>query len=164
MFADWELDLRPLESGSADIFSAPDPMADINLTRFDGRVHQLGSTPAGHYTIGILTSPRYTLQWNGYSVSDSCIEVFAPGDEYDSVGPGGFSALTVSVAQEILDCLAEDLGVESLSSLTGARHWYGEPLTHRSGAAQGQHPVAPVRGGKQRADRRHGNGPASDTG
>ena len=131
ILSDWDLDLRPLESGSAEIASAATEIADINLTSFSGKVHQVGATPAGHYTIGILITPDYPLRWNGYEVDCNRIEVFAPGEEYDSIGPGGFSALTVTVAEDTLDSLAETLGVAALRTRTNGQHWYGQPSPER---------------------------------
>lgn len=125
--SDWDLEFCALEDGGAEIWGSEYGTAAINWAGFQGRVHQLGSTPADHYTIGIVTKPDYRLQWNGCEVDSRNVEVFSTGDEFDSTGPGGFGALTISVDERYLDGLAIKLRLPPLHELTGGNHWIGQP-------------------------------------
>ncbi len=125
--AGWDLALRPQERGGATVYADASPGIMLNWVGFEGRVHQVGAPPGDCYTIGILTTRNYALQWNGRQVSADNMEVFAPGQEYESSGPGGFGAFTLSIERSRLDGMAEQLGLSPLSELTGNAPWIGAP-------------------------------------
>ncbi len=124
----WTLDLRPLDHGGATLQSISTPGIRLDKVSFDVPVHQLGEPPESAYTIGLLCEGDYELRWNGSLVTGDALEVFAPGERFDSTGPAGFAAFTLSVEQSWLDGLAAQLGFRALTEVTR-----GEPRVCRIG-------------------------------
>ena len=114
----WDIDFRQLDRGPLDAELLPVGVGPVVLmqARFSRRFDQRGGAPPGLRTFA-LAEERVDVEWCGHAVSDANLNTFSRGGEFRAVSPPGFGVHTVSVAEELLDDVAQRLGLAARSQL-----------------------------------------------
>ena len=114
----WDFDFRQLDRGplEADLLQVGVGPVVVMQARFNRRFDQRGGAPPGLRTFA-LAEERVDVEWCGHSVSDANVNTFSRGGEFHAVSPPGFGVHTVSVADEVLDGVAQTLGLGALPQL-----------------------------------------------
>jgi AraC family ethanolamine operon transcriptional activator len=112
----WDLDFRLLGNGGfvgrAKQLISRDVL--IGYARFQRSLNQVGSTPPGYRTFGILGEGCSGFWWRGHQVSNHDLLVFPPSNELRSASTEDFEVFTVSVRTTYLEQLAEVLELHGL--------------------------------------------------
>jgi AraC family ethanolamine operon transcriptional activator len=114
----WDFDFRQLDRGplDAELLQLGVGPVVVMRARFNRRFDQRGGAPPGLRTFA-LAEERVDVEWCGHSVSDANLNTFSRGGEFHAVSPPGFAVHTVSVAEELLDDVAQTLGLASVPQL-----------------------------------------------
>jgi len=115
----YDLDFRQLDAGRlaghvSQIYDGQSMIAHIRLNR---RVHQLGQTPPGMLTFGLL-APNVSVRWHGRDVDGKTLLVFA--GEIDAVSAPGFEGHTFSFSEQRLFDVSQLTGFTDGQNLFGA--------------------------------------------
>lgn len=107
-------------------------LLEISMSR---SVHQLGVAPSGTLTIGIPLSPA-AFSWRRADVQEPAFCPFGNARDFDVHCPTAFRALTLSMAEDELVALADQLGLDLADALRRS----DLPMRHRD--RQDPHVVA----------------------
>lgn len=104
----WDLDWRQLDRGrlNANLIRVAGLGASIFHVAFDRSFLQLGGSPPGMLTFGLLGESVGEIGWYGGRAAANNLLVFKSGGEYESVSRPDFSAHTLSFSEEHLDRVA----------------------------------------------------------
>jgi len=113
----WDLDFRPLQlsrySGQVGhIVQLRVGPFEIGHARFRVPLNQRGTPPARCYTFGILETGMRELYWRGRHVDSETIIVFPQGSELTSLSGPDFNIHTFSLAETVIELLADRLGLK----------------------------------------------------
>jgi AraC family ethanolamine operon transcriptional activator len=116
---DWDLGFRQLTPGSleASLSVIIQPPAHIMRSRFNQRFHQLGSTPPGMRTFGILEQGIGGVHWYGRDITDSTLLSFHPTSGFEALSQADFHCYTLSFTEAQLARISEALGFPEIDDL-----------------------------------------------
>ena len=114
----WNIELSKLDTGPfhGKIFQLISSDFLIGRGKFNGRLKQLGHPPVGFRTFTIPARPDFWMYWRGWDVDGYNLMAFPFGSEIDTVSDPRFDIYTVSVWEETLFSLAEQLGFRGLET------------------------------------------------
>ena len=109
----WDFDWRQLDRGplSARLLQVATPSMLMSKFRCNRKFHQLGISPPGMRTFGIVDVHSSPLDWRGREGSNNQIVVFPVSDSYDCVSHPEFHANGVSIPEDRIRSAAETLGL-----------------------------------------------------
>jgi AraC-like DNA-binding protein len=119
----WDLDFRQLDGGTFEgdmtqIVSGP---TRVVRGRFNRKLTQFGSPPTRHWTFGIPAEPGVAFRSRGYEVNDHHLLVFPQGGEMDGLSFPGFHIFAVSIADEMIVRLCDQLGLPPFEEIVRNR-------------------------------------------
>ncbi|MBB4303700.1 AraC-like DNA-binding protein [Rhodobium orientis] len=116
---DWKLEVVPLEMGVGinRLLQARGQVAGFDAVRFEKRLHQIGVAPKGVFTFGFSTNPDQTLYWCGREVSGAEVTIHRSGNDWEGVTRGPLDRIAVSIGRDLIETMAEDLGVPQVVDL-----------------------------------------------
>jgi len=136
----WDIDFRQISRGllQGDITQWGSARVQLAWARLRGRVHQMGSTPAGYRTFAIPATRDIRLFWRGHDIGPDQIMVFPRSRELDCASHPDFDMLTISVKEDDLEaamhrlrlprfdrCLAgQEVVTCEAERLSRARSWF----------------------------------------
>jgi AraC-like DNA-binding protein len=114
----WDLSFQQLDRGKfyADLTHFESPGLLLTRSRFNRKVLQNGSHPAGYRTFGIPAHDTLQLRWRGRDCCGRSLMLFPESRELDSVSEAGFEVYTVSIPQMEIDQAAEALGMPTVDT------------------------------------------------
>ena len=109
----WTLDWRQLDRGPlmARLLQVATPSVMVTRFLFSRKFHQVGASPPGMRTFGIVSEHSSPVEWNGHEGSKDRIEVFPTSDTYECVSHPEFHANGVSISEDCIRSVAEVLGL-----------------------------------------------------
>jgi AraC family ethanolamine operon transcriptional activator len=109
----WNMKLQRFDRGpfEAELLQTAIGSVQLTRTRFEGRLHQLGTPPPGVWTFGIPQLTSTPFVWRGYEIDPGQILIFRPGSELDSVSGRGFRVFTCSFPETLLEQVAFSSGL-----------------------------------------------------
>jgi len=121
---DWDLDFRLFGSGGfrGHIRQLVSPAVIIGFAKFQCRLQQLGSTPAGYRTFGIPEESCGEFWWRGYQATNQNLLMFAEDNVLDSASGARFAIYAVSIHRSEVERLATKLGVTPPPATAIVRH------------------------------------------
>lgn len=75
------------------------------------KVHQTGAAPKGMVSVGLI-QPNRVGKWQGAETSSANLLSFGRSDPFDGVSMTGFRGTTLSVQQDYLEVLADQMGLD----------------------------------------------------
>ena len=119
----WDVETAAFDTRSffARLFQASAGSATLTSASFSGQLAQRGAPPAGMRTICLGASPESRFHWRGRDVTGSHLLVFPAGAELDVFVSAPLNVITVSVHDDQLATVAEDLGAPDLDTLLRGR-------------------------------------------
>ena len=111
----WDLNFRLIEPGGFTGFVTQLISADalISYARFGHGLHQMGSTPPGYRTYVIPGRECLGFWWRGNQVTYNDLLIFPDSNELHSVSRNDFEVFTVSLQQDYIERLSENLGIST---------------------------------------------------
>lgn len=134
----WDLDFRQLETGELDARATVIGSPDVFIVKYDLNrcFHQLGSAPPGMLTFGILDVCLPGMTWRSKPTPGGTLANFNLGGEFDCVTDAGFVAYGVSISVDVLQGLAEQMGISTpVESLVRNHESWLSPNTRSLGRA-----------------------------
>lgn len=120
----WDLDFRQLETGKLDARATVIGSPDVFIVKYDlnRSFHQLGSAPPGMLTFGILDVCFPGITWCSKPIPGGTLANFNLGGGFDCVTDAGFAGYGVSISTDVLQGLAEQMGVSTPVELLVRSH------------------------------------------
>jgi len=115
----WDLDFRQLDRGQSitELSQFIGPQVLFSHSRFTRHYHQLGSTPPGMRTFGLLEENVASINWFGREVTSSSLLCFPTNRELEAVTSPDFACYTISFSEELLSKTAATLGLPDLNRI-----------------------------------------------
>jgi AraC family ethanolamine operon transcriptional activator len=119
----WDLDFRQVSRGpfEGEVVQWGSQRVQLARGSLGGRLHQRGSTPAGHRTFAIPATRDIRLFWRGRDIGPDQIMIFPRSRELDCASHPDFDMFTVSVTEDDLDDAAEHAELPSLDRFLAGR-------------------------------------------
>ena len=92
--------------------------------RLDSHFHQLGISPPGYRTFSLLADGSRDFRWCGEHVSRASLIVMPESGEFESFSPPGFELFNLSLANDLLEQVAENRFGCDLSLFLGAERMF----------------------------------------
>jgi AraC-like DNA-binding protein len=128
----WSMDFRQLDSGKLDAGITVISGRRVQLIRFNlsRRFHQVGSSPDGVMTFGVLDTDAPDINWCSRGLSGGSMANFNRGGGFDCVSQPGFIAYAVAIEPDLLYRMAAQMGMsENLRALVGERPCWSSSTT-----------------------------------
>lgn len=115
---DWDLDFRLIGRGGfrSRIRQLASRGVLVSYAGFECRLHQQGSTPAGFRTFAIPEESCGEFWWRGFNATHQHLLIFPKSNELDSASRRDFAVYVVSVHEDDLERIAENLGLAGPSA------------------------------------------------
>jgi AraC family ethanolamine operon transcriptional activator len=116
----WDIEFIQLDPGlvNARVFQLGLGEVMIGRYSFDRKFHQLGASPKGVRTFGIVNPPG--VSWCGRMADENSILLFPTSGDYESLSDPGFSAVTISISEHRLNALSESIGLPTIEKKFGS--------------------------------------------
>ena len=115
----WDIEFIQLDPGvvNAKVFQLG--LGDVMIGRysFDRKFHQLGASPKGVRTFGLVNPPG--VSWCGRMADENSILLFPTSGDYESLSDPGFSAVTISISEHRLNTVSESIGLPPIEEIFG---------------------------------------------
>lgn len=117
---DWDIEFLQLDAGilQADVLQLGLGSVLLGNYNFNRKFHQLGASPQGVRTFGLVNSPG--VNWCGRITDDEAILVFPASGGYESFSEPGFLAWTISISEDRLDSISSSLGIPTVDDIAGS--------------------------------------------
>jgi AraC family ethanolamine operon transcriptional activator len=111
-FSPWDLDFRQIEPGPINARTTIRPGESVTILELclDRVVHQKGCSPDGSFTFG-LPNFHSMNNWCGRQIDGSSVLNFGSNEEYESVTGADFTGLTISISEQFMTELADQIGL-----------------------------------------------------
>jgi len=128
----WDLDFRQIDPGPLDARALLFGHTDIAVLRieFNRSFHQIGSPPEGFVTFGLPDMESGVLRWSGVETPPGVLINFNFEKKLDCVSPGAFGGFVLSFKEDVLQSVAENLGLGPKLVETTMLHRFWEPGGH----------------------------------
>ena len=117
---EWDLDYRPLESGSfaSERLSFGNSQFLFSHTKINRHLLQNGTIPKGLVTFGILANPGIKIHWRNADIKGDALFVFPPGGELNAISRADFSVFPLSLSEQKLNQVCTLLELPEFRTLT----------------------------------------------
>ncbi len=114
----WDLDFRQVDRGAldAELFQVDVGGVVVMRLSLNRSFDQRGGSPPGLRTFA-LPEESVAVNWCGHPVSDTDLPAFSRGGEFNVVSAPDSSVHTVSMPEELLDDVAQTLGLSAYPQL-----------------------------------------------
>ena len=119
---DWDVRFIPLgvANGHYSLEALASPSVMLRRFAFDKPLYQRGAPPEGDTTVGLAFASEGAVSLNDFKFGQASLIIFPAHQEFKSVSNKGFTASTITIANELLAQLAEhhkiDIDVATLST------------------------------------------------